>query len=204
MEATKASIIDKIIDGLKKAANELEEFQLQFTLGKAETKDVYEKVKKDFNGYVHEAKLHFNTAKDLVNEKSQQLQAAFETLQVQLALGKADTKDIFDEQIKRISMALNELESTIRKNETADEYFTKLELEIEKFKIKLEILKLRYKLNKMDASNEFELKKEEFLKKLSEIKNRFEKREKVAETKWEHLKSDITEAYSAMKKVFVK
>ena len=162
MEATKASVIDKIIDGLKKAANELEEFQLQFSLGKAETKDVYEKVKKEFNGYLHEAKLHLDSAKDLAKEKSQQLQAAFETLQLQLALGKADTKDIFDDQMKRITMALNELETLIRRNETADEYFTKLELEIEKFKIKLDILKLRYKLNKMDAANEFEIKKEEW------------------------------------------
>ena len=140
METTKARVIDKIIEGLKKAALELEEFQLQFALGKADAKDVYEKVKKEFDGYVRDAKGFFVDAKTMAIEKSLQIKAAFETLQLQLALGKADTEDIFEEQIKRISDALNELEILIRKNETADEYYTKLQVEIEKFKIKLDIL----------------------------------------------------------------
>lgn len=204
METNTTKVIDSIIGGLKKAAVELEEFQLQFALGKADTKDVYEKVKKDFNGYVHDAKLYFESAKDMAKERAIQLKAIFETLQVQLALGKADTKEIFEEQMKKISATLNELEVLIRKNETADEYYTKLQVEIEKFKIKLEILKLRYKLNKMDAANEFEIKKTEFLKKLSDIKTRLDKKEQEVENKWEHFKEEITEAYTNLKKVFVK
>lgn len=204
METNTTRVIDSIIGGLKKAALELEEFQLQLALGKADTKDVYEKVKKDFNGYVHDARLYFESAKDLAKERAIQLKAIFETLQVQLALGKADTKEIFEEQMKKISATLNELEILIRKNETADEYYTKLQVEIEKFKIKLEILKLRYKLNKMDAANEFEIKKTEFLKKLSDIKARLDKKEEEVENKWEHFKEEITEAYTNLKKVFVK
>ena len=40
------------------------------------------------------------SAKDLAKERAIQLKAIFETLQVQLALGKADTKEIFEEQMK--------------------------------------------------------------------------------------------------------
>ena len=36
---------DKVADALRKAAVELEEFQVQFALGKAEAKDKYEEVK---------------------------------------------------------------------------------------------------------------------------------------------------------------
>ncbi len=204
MKTTKSRVIDKIIEGLKKAALELEEFQLQLALGKADAKDVYEKVKKEFDGYVGNAKVFFDEAKTMAKEKSMQIKAAFETLQLQLALGKADTEDIYEEQMKRISSALNELEILIRKNETADEYYTKLQVEIEKFKIKLDILKLRYKLNKLDAKAEFEVKKDQFSKTLSEIKDRLIKTEKEAENKWEQLKDEISDAYSNLKSVFVK
>jgi DNA repair exonuclease SbcCD ATPase subunit len=204
MEATKAKGIDKIIDGLKKAAVELEEFQLQLALGKADTKDVYEKVKKDFDGYVHDAKRYLKTMTGVAKEKTDAFQTAFESLQVQLALGKAETKEIFEEQMKKITQTISIIENLIKKNETADEYYTKLQVELEKFKIKLEILKLRYKLNTVDAANEFELKKAEFINKLSDIKERFNKKEKEAEHKWEHFKNEITEAYSSLKRVFVK
>ena len=47
---------DQVVAGLRKAAIELEELQVQATLGKAEAKDKFEDVKKKFNLFVHESK----------------------------------------------------------------------------------------------------------------------------------------------------
>lgn len=198
------SLSDKIINGLKKAATELEEFRLQAALGKAEAHDVYDEVKKKFNKYVHESKLRLDNAKDIAKEKSVQIKALLETIQVQLALGKAESKEAFETQRKKITKALNELEEHIKKNKTANEYYTKLLLEIGKFRIKLDILKMRYELNKLETRIEFEERKKDLSKKLSDIKKRLLKKEEEAEGKWEHFRDEISDAYSHLKKAFVR
>lgn len=200
----KNPIADKIINGLRKAAVELEEFRVQAALGKAEAHDAYEGAKKVFNKYVHEAKGRFENAKHAANEKSTELKAMFETLQVQLALGKAETKEVFEAQAKKISKALGEIENLIKKNKTTDLYYAELQMEIEKFRIKLDILKLQYELRKMDVKEEFEAKKKEFSRALADIKTNLLKKEAKVEHTWEHFKDEITDGYSHLKKVFVK
>jgi len=200
----KISLTDKIINGLKKAAEELEHFQLQFSLGKAQAKDLYEETKKNFNSYLHEAKLRIGNAKEIAKEKSIQLKTVMEELQVQLALGKAETKDAFEEQRKKISHALSSLETLIRSNKTSSEYYSKLMMETEKFKIKLDILRMQYKLNKLNKREDLNENKIDFSKKLSDIKNRLTKKEQEAEGKWEHFREEISDAYSHLKKAFVR
>jgi hypothetical protein len=197
---SKTSLTDKIITGLKKAAVELEEFRLQAALGKADFKDAFEETKRKFNKFVHEAKAHAADAKGIAMVKAIQLKIVLEELQVQLALGKADTKDIFEAQRKKISLALNELETLIRKNKTADEYYIRLQVEIEKFKIKMDILKLHYELSKLDTKNEFQERKQDFSGKLSDIKKHLLEKEE----EWGHFRHEISEAYSHLKKAFVK
>lgn len=203
METTQeTSFSEKIISGLKKAAVELEEFRLQVALGKAEARDVYEEAKKIFNAYVHEAKVRLENIKGEAKEKSTQLKILLETLQVQLTLGKAESREIFEAQTKKISQVLNELEALIKKNKTIDLHYAELQMEIEKFRIKLEILKLQYELKKIDAHEEFEARKKDFLKNLSGIKANLLKKEKNLEDKWEHFRDEVSDVYSRLKKTF--
>ena len=44
--------IDKVIDTLRKAADEMEEFQVKVALGKSEAEDKYEDIKKKFKKYL--------------------------------------------------------------------------------------------------------------------------------------------------------
>jgi hypothetical protein len=50
------TITDKIISGLRKAADEMEELRVQIALGKLEARDLYKEKKKQFNEFLHEAK----------------------------------------------------------------------------------------------------------------------------------------------------
>lgn len=195
---------EKIIGGLRKAADELEKFRLQASLGKAEARDAYEEAKIIFKKYLNEAALRLGDAKNIATESSLRLKTLLETLQVQLALGKAETKDAFEEQRKKITKALNELEEIIKKNKTADEYYTKLLLEAGKFKIKLDILKLQYQLKKLKARIDIDEKKKDFTKRLSDIKKRLSKKEEETENTWGHFRDEISDAYSHLKKAFVR
>ncbi|NND94159.1 MAG: hypothetical protein HKN45_04790 [Flavobacteriales bacterium] len=186
--------IDKVVDALRKAALELEEMQVQAALFKYEARDKYEEVKKKFSTFIHESK----AALDAGNEKFTELQAKLEALKVQLALGKADTLDLFLEQKKNLFATLHDIEYKIKGNPV----FARLMVEIEKFKLELEMLEKRYK-EKREArkqSSTYEDRKKDFSSFVEGIKGRFSKKD---ETKWEHFQTEISEAFKHLKAAFV-
>ncbi|MCG3164593.1 MAG: hypothetical protein POELPBGB_00352 [Bacteroidia bacterium] len=197
---TLSNFADTVIGNMKKAVTELEEFRVQANLGAAEAKEKFEEAKKLFDHYIGE----LNRQVEKGQEKTDELKSAFEQLQVQLALGKAETKELFEEQRTKITAALTEVERIIRKNEKANEVYLKLLPEVEKFKIKLEIMRLRFELNKLDKKMDFEEKKKEFADKLNEIKARFSGEEKKAEERWENFRSEISDAFVHLKNSFTK
>jgi hypothetical protein len=200
--SNQTKIADRIIDGLKKSIVEMEELRVQVALGKAEAKDLYEDARKKFKKILTEAENKLAAANDGAHNGAQKIRTLFESLQVQLALGKAETKDAFEEQKEKITRLLQDLENAIRSNETSNEYYTNMLMEMEKFKIKLEIIKLKYALKKMNARDEFEEKKKEFMSKFTELKERMLKKETGAEKKWDHFRGEITEAFGHLKNAF--
>ena len=86
--------VDKVIGALRKSAVELEEFQVKAALGKADAQVKYEQVKKKFNLFIYDSEFKIKSVK----EKIEELNTKFDELRVQLALGKAETKEIFKKQ----------------------------------------------------------------------------------------------------------
>jgi type I site-specific restriction endonuclease len=198
MEKYGQTTSEKLADWMRKAAVEIEEFQVQFALGKAEAEDKFEEVKHNFREFIHEAK----GLMDKGQEKSKDIQAVFEELQLQLNLGKAETKEVFSQQKAKIAKALSDLEEYISSTETGSEILEKTKAEIEKFKIKMEILRLRYELGKKDAEDEFESRKKDFLDKVDEIKKRFSEKQNTSEDKWSQFKKEMGSAFDHVKKAF--
>lgn len=197
METTNMSFIDKAVKGLRLAATELEEFQLQLALGKAEASDKYEEIKKSFGKFIHDAKA-------TLDEKATAsgLKAKFEELLLQLSLGKAETRDAFKEQEKRILKAIREIEDDLKKMKAGSELYLKFKSELETFRIKMEILRLRFELGKMDAGDVLEKEKEKFSEKVDEIKREFSDKKSVLEKNWSHFHNEMSEAYAHLKKAF--
>lgn len=200
---TNKSFADTVINGLKKAVVELEEFRVQAALGKAEAHDAFDAAKKNLRHFMHETEQRFGASQKTVSDVGTKLKATIDTLQVQLALGKADTRDLFEIQRKEIIQALHTLEGFLENNKFTTEIHESINREVQKFRIKLEILKLRYELNTMSAHEEFEQKKREFSTKLDHLADNLRNKEKKAEKSWDHFKEDIAEAYGDMKKAFV-
>lgn len=113
--STFENLQEKIKDKLNKAKVEMEELSLQFTLGKAEAADKFEYLKKDFNTKVNEWKILGSQLVETGKVKSADLKVRFEELQIQLALGKAEAKELFQEQKKKIMQSISELEAEIKR-----------------------------------------------------------------------------------------
>jgi uncharacterized coiled-coil protein SlyX len=187
--------MDKVVDSLRKAAVEIEEFQVQAALGKAEAHDAYEGAKKRFNKFINDSKSKVHEGKEQVNE----INAKLDEIRVQLALGKAETKEKFLEQKKLLLTSLNELETKIKSNPTINRMYAFMQIEIEKFKVKLDVLEEKFEEGKESAKMAFEKGKTEFDAIINGIK---EKNDKKQDTKWEHFQSEISEAFTHLKRAF--
>ncbi len=107
---------DKIIGFFKNAGTKLEELQVQTALGKAELNDKFEEIKKETKEKFQNLKedLHKEVEKD--KEKWKHAKAKLEHLEVQLALGKAETQEELQEQKKKLHGAIHSLKEIISKD----------------------------------------------------------------------------------------
>jgi hypothetical protein len=201
METNEMTFADKLINGLKSAATELEELQVQISLGKAETRVVFEELKKKFNGKLGEIKASYTSLKNKKNLVP--LVNALEEVQVQMALGVAETKDLFEKQLKKINKALGELESELKNEHLLPAHSAELQLEIEKFKAKLELIGLRFKLKKVTAEYNFGEKITEFHRKVDQLRLKVSEEKSDVKNKWNIFKTEIDEAYTHLKKAFI-
>ena len=145
MEDTR--FIDKVTKTLRKAATEIEELQVQAALGKSEMQDKYEDVKKKFNLAVHEAKAKIDASKEQIKD----FDTKFDELRVQLELGKAEGIDAFKAQKKNLLLKLHEIEVKIKTNKRFNDTYAFVLLEIEKFKLKLELFEQKFEDKKENA-----------------------------------------------------
>ncbi|TJY35754.1 hypothetical protein [Pontimicrobium aquaticum] len=192
--------IDKIIGALRKTAIELEELRVQTALGKAEAQDKYEDIKKKFNLFIHDSE---HKVKD-VKEKMEDLKAKFDELKVQLALGKAETKEAFKKQKKELLLLLHDIEVKIKTNETLNRMYALMLIEIEQFKVQLEILEQKFSKEKDEAKDTFEKGKNDFNAFIDKLKEKYGKKKEVEETKLEHFQNEISEAFHHFKNAFSK
>jgi hypothetical protein len=193
--------MDKVVDVLKKSAIELEEFQVKAALGKAEAQDKYEEIKKNFNGFIHDSKSKIRAGK----EKVDGINTKFDELRVQLALGKAESIDSFRSQKKQILATLRDLEVKMKSNETLKRMYAFVLIEIEKFKLQLDLLEQKFEHSKGEVNASFEKGKQEFIQFIDKVKSKYTKDEETKEeTKWEHFQDEISEAFSHFKNAFVK
>ncbi|SNR69416.1 hypothetical protein SAMN06265371_1095 [Lutibacter agarilyticus] len=188
--------IDKVIVALRKAAVNLEEFQVKTALGKAEAKDKYEEVKKEFNSFIHDSEYKIKEVKENIED----LKAKFDELHIQLVLGKAETIDAFKKQKKQLLITLHEIEVKIKNNKALNRIYAVTLIEIEQFKIKLEILEKKYQNEKKETKSSFQRGKKEFNSFIDKITAKYSK--KKEESKLEHFQKEINEAFSHFKKAF--
>ena len=190
--------VDKVIAALRKSATELEELQVKAALGKAEAQDKYEEVKKNFNRFIHDSEFKIKGVKEKIDE----LHTKFDELRVQLALGKAETKEIFKKQKKQLLSIIHDIEVKIKTNETLNRMYALTLIEIEQFKIQLEILEQKFSKEKSDAKDSFEKGKQDFNSFIDRFRGKYAK--KKEETQLEHFQNEISEAFDHFKKAFSK
>lgn len=107
---------DNVVSFLKNAATKLEGLQVQATLGKAELSDKLEDIKKETMQKINQLKADINAKIDDKKESYQHMKAKLEHLELQLALGKAETAEALQEQRKKLADTIRDIKNLLEKD----------------------------------------------------------------------------------------
>ncbi|MCA6408047.1 MAG: hypothetical protein IM575_02880, partial [Cytophagales bacterium] len=149
----KTPLLEKMAEGLLQAQQEIDELALQLSLGKSEAKEKLEEVKKEFIKGINTLKKSLQSALDQPIPLA--LKMKFEAVELQLQVGKVQSKESFDSQIKLLIVATIALEEEIRSLLHKMEVKGYFGHEIEKFLLKLEILRLKFGIKKFEIKEGF-------------------------------------------------
>lgn len=130
---------------------------------------------------------------------------SLDELRVQLALGKAESKEALEEQKEKLDSALHDAEARYAslKDDSNDD-FHQWTAEFgewkEKLQTRMDIAKLQYSLGKAEAKEEMEKKRQGLSKQLQSMKEQLDTLEDKGEEKVEEFTKEISESFSHFRK----
>jgi len=191
---------------INKWKRKADELKLQLHLGSRELTDKFEEQKKEIARWSEETR---HKLSDESSERATALKTKLEELEVQAALGRAESKQALEEQRKKMSAALREAKEEAEKissdaktkvKEIAENTNTTLDT----WHMKFDILRLQLKLGAAEASSEWEERKKELSKSINNLENKMKEAGKKSGESWDNFKSEMSEAWGHFRKAFSK
>lgn len=183
----------------------VEELEVQLALGKAEAEDWLEREKKNFGTFLEKAKDAVEKADNIGKEKKEELLTKYEELQVQLALGKAETLEAFEAQKLKIEDAMKDFQKVVH---TVDDELSDIPGLLAnigtQLNSKFEAFEVQFELAKAESQDILEEKKKELSNQLNELKKKLENRNYLTDDQLEGFSKDITSGLSQIKNAFSK
>lgn len=192
---------DKKMDALEHQALALE---AQLTRTKDQALQGLEQRKQQLRDLLKQVQADVQKSKEIAEQAKMEVQAKLEHLQVQLALGKADARDTFEEQRMKIHKALNEFESVAEQKLRGATFesgkvWEDLVGRTSKLEAEFEALKDRFESEKAKQQNTLEWKKEELLTKLVLFKDQLKAKRVVVQARADVLEADLREGLDQIK-----
>jgi hypothetical protein len=193
----KTPLLEKMAEGLLQAQQEIDELALQLSLGKSEAKEKLEEVKKEFIKGINTLKKSLQSALDQPIPLA--LKMKFEAVELQLQVGKVQSKESFDSQIKLLIVATIALEEEIRSLVHKMEVKGYFGHEIEKFLLKLEILRLKFGIKKFEIKEGFRSEMATVRKSIESFRENAKKLKALPAAAYDDIKTEISSNYKSLK-----
>lgn len=200
MKELRASF-DKKLDALEHQALALE---AQLTQTQEQVMQRLEQRKQQMRDLLKQVQADVQKSKEMAEQAKTEVQAKLEHLQVQLALGKADARDTFEEQRVKILKALNEFEFVAEqklKGATFEsgKVWEDLVGRTSRLEAEFDALKGRFESEKAKQQVTLESKKQELLAKLETFKDKLKAKREVVQAKADVLETDLRDGLDQIK-----
>ena len=193
--------LDKKLDAFEHQALALE---AQLTQTKEQALQRLEQRKQQLRDVLKQVQAEMQKSKEVAEQAKTEVQAKLEHLQVQLALGKADARETFEEQRKKILKALNEFESVAEQKLKGAAFesgrvWEDLVGRTSTLEAEFEALKSRFESEKAKQQVMLESKKQELLTRLVLFKDQLKAKRLVVQAKADVLETDLREGLDQIK-----
>jgi exonuclease V gamma subunit len=193
--------LDKKLDALEHQAQALE---AHLTQTKDHAMQRLEQRKQQLRDLLKQVQADVQTSKEMAAQAKTEVQATLEHLQVQLALGKADARDTFEEQRANILKALNEFESVAEQKLKGAAFesgkvWEDLVGQTSRLEAEYEALKDRFESEKAKQQVTLEWKKEELLAKLVLFKDQLNAKRMAVQAKADVIETDLHQGLDQIK-----
>jgi DNA repair exonuclease SbcCD ATPase subunit len=196
--------LDKKLDRLEHQALALE---AQLTQTKDQALQRLEQRKQQLRDVLKLIQADVQKSKDIAGQAKAEVQVKLEHLQVQLALGKADARDTFEEQRTKILNALNEFESIADQKLKGAAFesgrvWEDLVGRASGLEAEFEALKSRFKSEHAGQQDTPESKKQELLARLQVFKSQLNEKRRAIQSKADTFEQDLHEGMDQIKTAF--
>ena len=195
---------DKKLDALEHQALALE---AQLTQTKDQAMQRLEQRKEQLQELLKQVQADVQKSKEMAEQAKTEVQGRLEHLQVQLALGRADARDTFEEQRARILKALNEFESVADQKLKGAAFesgkvWEELVERTSSLEAEFEVLKGRVELEKAKQQGMLESKKQELLNELVLFKDQLKAKRGMVQAKADVFEADMRQGLDQIKAGF--
>ena len=193
--------LDKKLDALEHQALALE---AQLTQTKDQAMQRLEQRKQQLQDLLRQVQADVQKSKEMAEQAKTEVQAKLEHLQVQLALGKADARDAFEDQRVKTLKALNEFESVAEQKLKGAAFESGKVWEdfvdrTSTLEAEYEVLKDRFEHEKVRQQVTLESKKEELLARLVLYKDQLKAKREVVQAKADVFETDMRQGLDQIK-----
>jgi hypothetical protein len=193
--------LDKKLDALEHQALALE---AHLTQTKDQAMERLEQRKQQLRDLLNQVQADAQKSKEMAEQAKTEVQATLEHLQVQLALGKADARDTFEEQRTKILKALNEFESVAEQKLKgagfeSGKIWEDLVGRTSRLEAEFEAIKDRFESEKAKQQVTLEWKKEELLTKLVLFKDQLNAKRVAVQAKADVIETDLRQGLDQIK-----
>jgi DNA repair exonuclease SbcCD ATPase subunit len=196
--------LDKKLDALEHQALALE---AQLTQTKDQALQRLEQRKQQLRDVLKQVHAEVQKSKEVAEQSKNEVQAKLEHLQVQLALGKADARDTFEDQRTRVLKALNDFESIADQKLKGAAFesgrlWEDLVGRASSLEAEFEALRNRFESEKARQQTALESKKQELLTKLQTFKTQLKDKRQAVQAKGDSFELDLRNGLDQIKKAF--
>lgn len=198
--------LDKTLDALEHRALALE---AQLTQTKGEAVQRLEQRKQQLQDVLKQVQTEVQKSKDLAEQAKAEVRTKLDHLQVQLALGKADARDTFEEQRTKILKALSEFEAIADQKLKGAAFesgrvWEDLVGRASGLEAEFEALKSRFEFEKADHQATLDKKKQELLAKLHAFRHDLKAKREGAQSKGKAFVHDLRKGLDQIQTAFRK
>jgi hypothetical protein len=199
-KTTEKPILVNLSERLMEAQRELDELTLQLALGKAEAKEKFEEIKKQFNTRLSHLRKTLTTQK--TGDLTKEITTRLDELEKVLNAGKVEDKEMFVAQKKLILKSLYAFENEVKKRLPENLDTQHFAHEIENFKLKLEILRLKFALKRFAIQDDVKTNMDEARRKVSGWIDKAREKVIAGEKKIIEIQKGVKKTYSKAEKSF--